>query len=148
MTERILVAVDGSEHATRAVQEAARMARATGAQLTLVHVESPVFAEGMLAAAGMPVDPLVYEALDRAQAERTRTLFEAATQTARQGGVEARTQVAHGHPAAVIVALAAAPDVRVVVTGARGHGAAARLMLGSVADRIVHTCLKPVLVVP
>jgi nucleotide-binding universal stress UspA family protein len=34
-----------------------------------------------------------------------------------------------------------------VVIGARGHNPLARVMLGSVADRLVHVCTKPVLVV-
>ena len=34
-----------------------------------------------------------------------------------------------------------------VVIGAKGHGALSRVLLGSVADRLVHICQKPVLVV-
>jgi len=42
---------------------------------------------------------------------------------------------------------AAAPDVSLVVVGSRGQGAVARVLLGSVSDRLVHVCPKPILVV-
>jgi len=38
-------------------------------------------------------------------------------------------------------------DVDLVVVGHRGRGALARLLLGSVADRLVQICPKPVLIV-
>jgi nucleotide-binding universal stress UspA family protein len=37
--------------------------------------------------------------------------------------------------------------VDLVVAGSRGQGAVARALLGSVSDRLVHLCPKPILVV-
>jgi nucleotide-binding universal stress UspA family protein len=61
--------------------------------------------------------------------------------------VEIDTKVLSGPPAETISEAAAAPDVDLVVAGSRGQGAVARALLGSVTDRLVHVCPKPILVV-
>ena len=61
--------------------------------------------------------------------------------------LETSTCVLFGAPAECIAEEATAPDVGLVVVGSRGHGAVARMFLGSVSDRLVHICSKPVLVV-
>ena len=53
----------------------------------------------------------------------------------------------YGAPAEAIAEEGAASDVGLVVMGSRGHGAVARMFLGSVSDRLVHISSKPVLVV-
>jgi len=62
-------------------------------------------------------------------------------------GLAISTAVLFGSPAECIAEQAAAPGVGMVVVGSRGHGAVARVFLGSVSDRLVHICPKPVLVV-
>ncbi len=44
-------------------------------------------------------------------------------------------------------AAAMSSNVDLVVVGSRGRGAAARVLLGSTSDRLVHICEKPVLIV-
>jgi nucleotide-binding universal stress UspA family protein len=62
-------------------------------------------------------------------------------------GVEVDTVVLSGSPAEALAEAAAAPDIDLVVLGSRGRGAVARVLLGSVSDRLVHISPKPVLVV-
>jgi nucleotide-binding universal stress UspA family protein len=62
-------------------------------------------------------------------------------------GVDTASTILYGSPAESIAGEAAAADVGMVVVGSRGHGAVARMFLGSVSDRIVHISPKPVLVV-
>jgi nucleotide-binding universal stress UspA family protein len=52
-----------------------------------------------------------------------------------------------GSPAEAIADLALEEHVWGVAIGAKGHGALGRVLLGSTADRLVHICHKPVLVV-
>ena len=52
-----------------------------------------------------------------------------------------------GPAAETISELADAEGYDLVVVGSTGKGAVKRMLLGSVADRLVHTCTKPVLVV-
>jgi nucleotide-binding universal stress UspA family protein len=55
--------------------------------------------------------------------------------------------VAGGPAAATLAWVAKGRDVDLVVVGHRGRGVLARLLMGSVADRLVQICSKPVLVV-
>jgi nucleotide-binding universal stress UspA family protein len=65
----------------------------------------------------------------------------------RSHGLVVETELALGEAATTITHRAQAPDVRMVVMGSRGHGPVARLLLGSVASQVVHTCTRPVVVV-
>ena len=140
MIARVLAAVDGSDPSLKAVRFAAEMARRFGAKLTLVHVVPRLL-----------LPPDVYgltiatvEREHRAYAER---VLAGATAAVEGPGLEVSTSVLFGSPAECIAEQASAPDVGLVVVGSRGHGAVARMFLGSVSDRLVHICPKPVLVV-
>ncbi|MBM4379962.1 MAG: universal stress protein [Deltaproteobacteria bacterium] len=56
------------------------------------------------------------------------------------------TEVRHGSPADQLLAAAQEKGASLVVVGTTGRGAAGRLLLGSVADRVVHLAPLPVLV--
>ncbi len=138
--KRILIAVDGSEAALKAGRMAADMALALGAKLTLVHVMPRLL-----------LPPDVY-GLTLAEVEKEHRAYadalldKAASELARPNLEIGRT-VLYGSPAEAIAEEAAASDVGMVVVGSRGHGAVARVFLGSVSDRLVHISSKPVLVV-
>ena len=135
----ILVAVDGSEPSLKGVGMAAELARSLGARLELVYVIPPVL-----------LPPTVY-------ADTIKKIEEGATQHGQQllltasravpPGVEHQTVLLNGAPAEALADLSLADRVWGLVIGARGHNAVSRVLLGSVADRLVHICKKPVLVV-
>jgi len=138
--KRILVAVDGSEPATRGARLAAEIAVRFGARLTLVYVVPRLLLPPD--AYGLTVDEVERE--HRTHAEHI--LAVAATSLAGTG-VAVDSQILFGPPAETLAEAAAAPDVSLVVAGSRGQGAVARMLLGSVSDRLVHVCPKPILVV-
>jgi nucleotide-binding universal stress UspA family protein len=138
--KRILVAVDGSQSSIKAARMAADIALRFGAKLTLVHVVPKLL-----------LPPDVYgltiaevEKEHRAYAEK---LLENAIELLQEPGVQVSTTVLYGSPAESIAEEAAASEVGMVVIGSRGHGAVARMFLGSVSDRLIHISPKPVLVV-
>jgi nucleotide-binding universal stress UspA family protein len=103
---RILVGTDTSARAERAVEEAARLARAEDAELVVLYVKLPVHAREV-ADPGKPADPQAY-------LDRLARRFE---------GVGARARIEPGDPAAKIVEVAAEEGARMVVLGNRGvHG--------------------------
>jgi nucleotide-binding universal stress UspA family protein len=138
--KRILVAVDGSQPSLKAARMAADIAMRFGAKLTLVHVVPKLL-----------LPPDVYgltiaevEKEHRAYAEK---LLEQAIAALEEPGLDVDTTILYGAPAESIAEVAAAPDASLVVVGSRGHGAVARMFVGSVSDRLVHISPKPVLVV-
>jgi nucleotide-binding universal stress UspA family protein len=138
--KRILVAVDGSDSSLKAARMAADVALRFGAKLTLCHVVPKLL-----------LPPDVYgltiaevEREHRAYADR---LLETAVANLDEPGLDVSTTVLFGSPAEAIAEEAVAPDIGMIVIGSRGHGAVARVFLGSVSDRLVHISSKPVLVV-
>ena len=137
--KRILVGVDGSEPAARAVQLAAEIALRFGARLTLAYVVAPLL---------LPPDAygLTAAGVEQQNEAFGRKLLASAITTLGEPGLEVDTTVLIGAPAEKLAEAAAANDVGLVVVGSRGRGAVARMLLGSVSDRLVHISPKPVLI--
>jgi nucleotide-binding universal stress UspA family protein len=136
----VVVGTDGSEPAHRAVKEAADLAKALHAQLDIVYVSVPIL-----------LPPITYTELideltrkERAYAER---ILAHAASVASQVGIGVRPSHLTGAPVDTLLAVADQDDVLALVVGSRGRGAVARVLLGSVADRLVQLSRKPVLVV-
>jgi nucleotide-binding universal stress UspA family protein len=100
---------------------------------------------------------MLQSALDRADVEgleaRIRTELEGSLRSAiaaRSGGVvPIEAHLLRGHRvAAMLMDEAESLDVDVLVVGTSGQGGMSRLLLGSVAERVVRHCLRDVLVVP
>ncbi len=138
--KRILVAVDGSESALKAARMAAEIAQRFGAKLTLVHVVPRLL---------LPPDVygLTIAEVEKEHRAYADALLEKAAAALQGPDLELGRTVLYGSPAEAIAEEAATGDVGMVVVGSRGHGAVARMFLGSVSDRLVHISPKPVLVV-
>jgi nucleotide-binding universal stress UspA family protein len=135
--KKILVAVDGSPPSLHAAKMALELARATGAELTAAYSVPPVALPG-------EVPFTIVNEVAKADAARGQLLLD---EVLKDLGGEARLLLLEGAPAERIAEVAQSQGFELVVVGSRGRNAVARLFLGSVADRLVHICNKPVLVV-
>jgi universal stress protein A len=138
----IIHPTDFSEEAETAEQKAAELARRLGAELLLLHVsvETPLYAEG---AVGMADVKGVYEGQARWAEQQ---LADRATLLTKNGvPTRWRRSVGIVHDAICEVAREEAADY--IVMGTHGRGGIARLMLGSVADRVLRSAPCPVLTV-
>jgi nucleotide-binding universal stress UspA family protein len=120
----IVCGYDGSDHGTRAVRHAARLAAAVGRHLVLAHVRSlhdhvPAVADQDLRAAAAVVD-----------------------------GPHMTVTVRDGDPGEELARLGRDCDAAVVVTGTRGRGPVASTVLGSVSAALVRSAARPVMLVP
>jgi nucleotide-binding universal stress UspA family protein len=139
--KRIVCGFDGSEQSMKAARMAGDFARKYGAELTLVYVVEPY---------SPPVDLPGISFVDWIEPHRkaaTRLIAEAAAKVAESAGVTPRTEVRVGPPANEIAFLAKDQGADLLVVGSRGLGAVKRMLLGSVADHVVHLAEIPVLVV-
>jgi nucleotide-binding universal stress UspA family protein len=143
MTVTIVVGVDGSEHAGRAVEWCAKHARSLDAEVVAVHV-----IETLAYLSGRPPyvwvnDPSVDQRKslhDHVEREWCKPLADA--------GVPFRVVVADGHPATALMDTARAEDAALVVTGRRGLGGFKELLLGSTSHQLSHHADRPLIIVP
>jgi universal stress protein A len=139
---KIVHPTDFSVEAEAAEQEAVRLARRLNGELVLVHVatETPLYGEQMFA---MPDVKRIYEAQARWAEER---LAERAAALTREGvPTRWRRRVGVVHAEIGTVAREEAADY--IVIGTHGRGGLDRVMLGSVAERVVRTAPCPVITV-
>ncbi len=136
--KKILVAVDGSAPSLHAAKMALELALATGATLTVATSVTPV------ALPGEVPFTVVNDVVKADVARGNQVLVDVLRQL---GEPSVRTMQLEGSPAERIAEVAEAEGFDLVVVGSRGRNAVARLIVGSVADRLVHICKKPVLVV-
>jgi nucleotide-binding universal stress UspA family protein len=141
----IVVGLDHSEQATRALQWALEEAELTDARLIAGRAWTmPLVPVGVGVAGAVP-EPLSYREDHRAIAEEAADQAMLAAGLAGQA-VDVRT--AEGSPADVLAETALAEEADLLVVGTRGHGGLASLVLGSVSSHLVRHAPCPVVVVP
>ena len=136
---KILVAIDGSDHAWRALDLAADMAQKYAAELTVLHV---IAYEPMPAGLRqLAADEHIPIAEGEARYHYGRTLGDELTREgsarARRAGAErVNALTAEGRPAEQILTIAAERGVDAIVLGRRGLGDLKGLLMGSVSHKV------------
>jgi len=164
--KHILVAVDGSDHAQRAIDLASDIAQKYDAELVLVHVidDRPLsesarrlaeieFGEKVNPREGMVVDPVVgarYAALGQLEEQETHTttsikrllgqriLENAKNQAKEHGARHVATVIEDGDPAHAILKAGEDCEANLIVIGSRGLSDIKSLMLGSVSHKVAN----------
>ncbi len=142
MYSKIIVPLDGSELAQRAFPYAQLIARSLSASIELTQAfDIPplgMFGEGSQFVA----DQMLAEAHSRAEnyLSEIRVLLEAE-------GHSVSTTAMRSSPAEAIMAQASIDPSALVVMSTHGRGGIARWVLGSVADKVLHTLPNPMLIV-
>ena len=139
--KRILVAVDFGEISDRALEWALDLASALGAEVTVLHAyELPVY--------GFPEGALVVTAdVATRLASGAQAALTALVQARGRKGVALRGVLKQGIPWEEINATAHEVEADLVVVGTHGRKGLARVFLGSVAERVIRTSTRPVVVV-
>ena len=128
MYRTIVLALDGSEGADRAIPVAAELARRDGAKVVVAHAQTRSLETAINAQLERQVDDL------------------------RASGVEADVAIAvstlEGREADAIAQIAHDRDADVIVIAGRGRSPFVGAVLGSVTQRLLHVSESPVLVIP
>ena len=142
---KIVVGVDGSERARHALAWCAAHAVEFDAELVVVYV---IDAAGVVHAPGNVPSPesSTVTAADR-EAIRDRVTRDWCTPLA-QAAVPFRVRVMAGSPANAIIHAARTEDADLVVTGRRGRGGVAEVVLGSTNHTLARRLDRPLLTVP
>lgn len=139
----IVVAVDFSDISADVFETARDMARLHHAQLHVVHaVGDPFYSMYAVETTGLDLPDVLRQWTDAAQ-QRLASLVAKHPLEPDQ----LTTAVLPGAPAHAIVKYAADHHADLIVVGSHGRGAVSRLLLGSVAERVLHHAGRSVLVV-
>ncbi len=136
MFERILLAVDGSEHSRRAVPLAGDLARRYAGEVIVLHAREHEITWGADIDAETPAE--------------ARALVDGVLRDLKDSGASARGEIVRvplGQTPRAILDMARDEDVGLIVMGTRGLSDWGRLLMGSVAHKVVHLAEVPVLVV-
>jgi universal stress protein A len=141
--KKILVPTDFSEASTESLRYACTLADALHASLHIIHVnQNPYLPGGFLDFYVPPPDYLLE--IERATSRNLEALL-TAEEKAKYGAVLVRRT--GGAAYEILNYLREQGDIDLVVMATHGRGGAARLMMGSVADRVVHAAPCPVLTI-
>lgn len=146
----VVLGVDGSPHARRAVAFLARLLPRPRGRVTVVRVVEPVRLPSM----GLLPTPArgrlagVMAHLERSRRAGAEKSCEAARAALTRAGWRVTTSVRTGVPIEELLAAADETGADLLALGARGTGGLERLLLGSVAEGALRRAAIPVLLVP
>jgi nucleotide-binding universal stress UspA family protein len=150
--DHLLLALDGTPVAEKMVGPMLDLAELLGAEVTLVRAiqpETPIgyHTEGLLLE--KPARALVerIEAMQRELRKQAAAYLEGVAERFRARGIKVRASVAvDRHPAAAILHEADLRQVKLIAVETHGRSGLKRLILGSVADKVIRGAHVPVLV--
>lgn len=136
--ENILVPTDGSEYTKAAVKKAMELAKLSGGKVTALYVlDQSVFTN-------MPMDTAVMNVYNTLEKEGKQAV-EYVRELGAEEGIEVAVSIKEGTPVKVI--LDESPNYDIIVMGTLGRTGMSKLLMGSVAERVVRAAQCPVLVV-
>lgn len=148
---KILVAVDGSDHADKALGYALGLAENCGSELILMTAYQKRVLPGIGADDDYEdkIDMEIYEKYwGSIKASHEGILAKAESRVKKeQPSIKYTTELDEGRPATEIIASAKRNNVDLIVMGSRGIGGVTGWILGSTSKHVVESCTKPVLVV-
>jgi nucleotide-binding universal stress UspA family protein len=143
MYKHILLPTDGSDLSMNAVETGIALAKKVGAKVFGLHVAPPFPALAYMTEV-VTISASAYEEEAATRAERYLAEIE---ERAKDAGVECETHYTFDeHPGKVICEMAENHDCDLIVMGSHGRRGIDRLLLGSVTQRVLVGCERPVLV--
>jgi universal stress protein A len=139
---RIMFASDFSAASRPAFVKAVEMARALRAELVLTHAFAMV-----LPVEGMYMTPVTWDTVEREARAGTQKELDRLRRAAQKAGVRATTVVVEGFAADQIVRVAKARRVGLIVMGTHGRTGLSKIVMGSVATRVIASAPCPVMTV-
>ncbi len=135
---KILVPVDGSDNAIRAVDHVIRQAKSqSGVEVHVLNVQIPILS-------GHAKMFISEQQLKDYYREEANAALKSAQERLTQANVPYTHHVSVGHIAETIARYAKESGIDHIVMGTRGMGAISEFVLGSVASKVIHLSSVPV----
>lgn len=144
MLNKYLVAVEGSEGSKRALAHAIERAKASDAELILVHV--------------IDWSPYSFHTPDELSARHKRrdeeltrardVILAPIEEQAKAAGVKFSSEIKHGKGAETLASLAKEHDVAQIIAGRSGESGMSSMFFGTTSSKLVQISSVPVLIVP
>ncbi len=144
MYKQILVPLDGSELAEKALPHAEELARRFGARLILFSVVESVVVYSQPGVVG-PIVSVTFNIEE--EIEKTKGYLGNVAGKLRQAGLDASTEVRQGDAASQICDFAREIGAELIVMSTHGRSGVRRWVYGSVADRVLRGANVPILLV-
>jgi nucleotide-binding universal stress UspA family protein len=136
--KKILIPTDGSEYTKAAIEKGIHLAKLCDAKVTAIYVVDQT------SFINFPMDSTIVNVYSLLEKEGNDAL-DYIKEKGQELGVEVTTKMEEGSPVKKIVE--ASKDHDIVVMGTLGRTGMSKLLLGSVAERVVRHAYCPVLVV-
>ncbi|WP_417280392.1 universal stress protein [Celeribacter sp.] len=144
MTQKIIVAFDGSDSAVRALEFAIERARALKGEILVAHV-----LEWSPYSFLTPQEIEERHARRRAELDRAEQAILGPLKTRyADSGVPFETEIHYGHVAEVLLKLVKRENTVQLVIGRSGHGRITRRVFGSVASSLAQSCPIALTILP
>lgn len=140
MIQKILLPTDGSEYAEKTIQYALNLAKALDARIEVMYAFQPSSSLRKRAA-------MMMEEYRKALEEDAQEIVTEVAERFKSEGVAVSATVVEGPAAEAILRAIDELKPSLVVMGARGGGGFTNVLLGGVAEQVVHHSPVPVLVV-
>jgi len=141
MYRKILVHLDGSKVAEGVLPHAKALAYSEGAELVLLTVAANPVMDFAFS------DPGLAQSAVLEQEERSKTYITEIEEQLRSAGFKTSTVLRVGSVAEVILEVAEELQVDAIAMSTHGRTGPARWLLGSIAERVVHSSKVPVLLI-
>lgn len=142
----LLVPSDGTQLSNKALDQAIALAKALGAQLTLLHVQPPLPVP--LVGMGDMLDPATVESLSKTAERESERILQAAQTAGLEAGLSIHTEVVKQDlPYRAIVDAAKRHGCDLIVMASHGRKGLSGLLIGSETQRVLLHAPISVLVV-
>lgn len=133
---RIILPIDGSEHAKKAAKKAFTIAKNRNIDVYAIHIIHQIH---------FLVSPELYSPIEKMIMENAITYLNEIEQSGKKMGLTVETKIIHGTPYEEIIKFANKEDL--IVMGNKGKTGIERILIGSVAEKVIRHAPCDVLIV-
>jgi nucleotide-binding universal stress UspA family protein len=141
MEPKILVPLDGSALSERAIEPAEKIAKGIGYEVVLFRVIDTRLETTLEA------EPEEERRAASGIIEKATTYLEGIASRIEGKGIKTRIEVGVGYPHMAILALADKEDAEFIIMSTHGRTGISRALMGSVAEKVVYSTKRPVMLV-